>query len=54
MPRIILFMGTNGVGKTSLLSKLAKRIKYEGKSVLLAAGDIFRAAAAEQHQVFTR
>jgi fused signal recognition particle receptor len=50
MPRIIFFVGVNGVGKTTTIGKLAQRFKDDGKSVLLAAGDTFRAAAVEQLQ----
>jgi fused signal recognition particle receptor len=51
-PYVILMVGVNGVGKTTTIGKLAKRYKDEGKSVLLAAGDTFRAAAVEQLQVW--
>ncbi len=47
-PAIVLFIGVNGVGKTTSIGKLAARWKREGKKVLLCAGDTFRAAAAEQ------
>jgi fused signal recognition particle receptor len=47
-PRIVLVVGVNGTGKTTTIGKLAMRFKREGRSVLLAAGDTFRAAAAEQ------
>ncbi len=47
-PYIILMVGVNGVGKTTTIGKLAKRLQAEGKSVMLAAGDTFRAAAVEQ------
>lgn len=47
-PFVILFAGVNGVGKTTTIGKLAKRFKDQGKSVLLVAGDTFRAAAIEQ------
>ncbi len=47
-PAVLLFVGVNGVGKTTSIGKLAHRFRAEGKSVLLAAGDTFRAAAAEQ------
>jgi len=47
-PRVIVMIGVNGVGKTSTIGKLAHRLKGEGKSVLLAACDTFRAAAIEQ------
>lgn len=49
---IILFVGVNGVGKTTTIGKLAHRLKKEGKSVLLAAGDTFRAGAIEQLEVW--
>ncbi|MBV1870001.1 MAG: signal recognition particle-docking protein FtsY, partial [Gammaproteobacteria bacterium] len=51
-PYVILMVGVNGVGKTTTIGKLAKRFKAEGKSVMLAAGDTFRAAAVEQLQVW--
>jgi fused signal recognition particle receptor len=51
-PYVILMVGVNGVGKTTTIGKLAKRFSAEGKSVLLAAGDTFRAAAVEQLQVW--
>ncbi|MAL98833.1 signal recognition particle-docking protein FtsY [Hydrocarboniclastica marina] len=51
-PYIILMVGVNGVGKTTTIGKLAKRFQGQGKSVLLAAGDTFRAAAVEQLQVW--
>lgn len=47
-PTVILMVGVNGAGKTTTIGKLAKRYKSEGKSVMLAAGDTFRAAAVEQ------
>ena len=47
-PSVILMVGVNGVGKTTTIGKLAHRLKDEGKSVMLCAGDTFRAAAAEQ------
>ncbi|MBI5043215.1 MAG: signal recognition particle receptor subunit alpha, partial [Nitrospirae bacterium] len=47
-PFVILVIGVNGVGKTTTIGKLAHRYKKEGKEVLLAAGDTFRAAAIEQ------
>lgn len=50
-PHIILMVGVNGVGKTTTIGKLAKRFQQEGKTVMLAAGDTFRAAAVEQLQV---
>lgn len=49
-PFIILVVGVNGVGKTTTIGKLAMRLKQQGKSVMLAAGDTFRAAAVEQLQ----
>ncbi|SIQ46112.1 signal recognition particle-docking protein FtsY [Marinobacterium stanieri] len=51
-PAVILMVGVNGVGKTTTIGKLAKRFQGEGKSVMLAAGDTFRAAAVEQLQVW--
>lgn len=51
-PFVILMVGVNGVGKTTTIGKLAKRYQSEGKSVMLAAGDTFRAAAVEQLQVW--
>ena len=47
-PRVIFIVGVNGVGKTTTIGKLAKYYKQQGKSVMLAAGDTFRAAASEQ------
>ena len=47
-PSVILMVGVNGVGKTTTIGKLAHQLKEQGKSVLLCAGDTFRAAAAEQ------
>jgi len=47
-PFVLLMVGVNGVGKTTTIGKLARRYKSEGRSVLLAAGDTFRAAAVEQ------
>lgn len=47
-PYVILMVGVNGVGKTTTIGKLAKKFQNEGKSVMLAAGDTFRAAAVEQ------
>lgn len=49
---IYLITGVNGVGKTTLIAKLANKFKKEGKKVLLAAGDTFRAAAVEQLQIW--
>jgi fused signal recognition particle receptor len=51
-PFVILMVGVNGVGKTTTIGKLAKRLQAEGRSVLLAAGDTFRAAAVEQLQAW--
>lgn len=52
-PYIILFIGVNGVGKTTTIGKLAKRFNDEGKSVLMIAGDTFRAAAVEQLTIWS-
>ncbi len=52
-PAVVLFIGVNGVGKTTSIGKLASRWKHEGKRVLLAAGDTFRAAAAEQLTIWS-
>ncbi len=49
-PQVILMVGVNGAGKTTTIGKLAKRLQQGGKSVMLAAGDTFRAAAVEQLQ----
>jgi fused signal recognition particle receptor len=49
---VILFVGVNGVGKTTTIGKLAHKFKSEGKSVLMAAGDTFRAGAIEQLEVW--
>ena len=51
-PYVVLVIGVNGVGKTTTIGKLASRLQQQGKSVLLAAGDTFRAAAVEQLQVW--
>lgn len=51
-PSVVLFIGVNGVGKTTTIGKLANRLKADGNRVLLAAGDTFRAAAAEQLSVW--
>jgi fused signal recognition particle receptor len=51
-PYVILMVGVNGVGKTTTIGKLARRFQGEGHSVMLAAGDTFRAAAVEQLQVW--
>ncbi|MCK5639530.1 MAG: signal recognition particle-docking protein FtsY [Gammaproteobacteria bacterium] len=53
-PYVILMVGINGVGKTTTIGKLAKRFQAEGRSVMLAAGDTFRAAAVEQLQEWGR
>ncbi|EEX38618.1 signal recognition particle GTPase [Vibrio metschnikovii] len=52
MPYVILMVGVNGVGKTTTIGKLAKQFQAQGKKVMLAAGDTFRAAAVEQLQVW--
>ncbi len=51
-PFVILMVGVNGAGKTTTIGKLAKRFQAEGRSVMLAAGDTFRAAAVEQLQIW--
>ena len=51
-PFVMLMVGVNGVGKTTTIGKLAKQFQAQGKSVMLAAGDTFRAAAVEQLQVW--
>lgn len=51
-PYLILVVGVNGVGKTTTIGKLAKRLQAEGKNIMLAAGDTFRAAAIEQLQIW--
>ena len=51
-PHVIFFVGVNGVGKTTTVGKLAKQLQSQGKSVMLAAGDTFRAAAVEQLQTW--
>ncbi|SNR60108.1 fused signal recognition particle receptor [Desulfurobacterium atlanticum] len=53
-PFVILVLGVNGVGKTTTIGKLAKQLKDEGKSVVLAAADTFRAAAIEQLEVWAQ
>lgn len=53
-PTVILVVGVNGAGKTTTIGKLAKRLQLEGRSVMLAAGDTFRAAAVEQLQEWGR
>ena len=52
-PAVVLFIGVNGVGKTTSIGKLAARWKREGKKVLLCAGDTFRAAAADQLTIWS-
>lgn len=51
-PAVILVIGVNGVGKTTSIGKLAKQLKDQGKKVLLCAGDTFRAAAADQLEIW--
>ena len=51
-PAVVLFIGVNGVGKTTSIGKIAHSLKQEGKSVLLCAGDTFRAAAADQLEIW--
>ena len=51
-PAVVLFIGVNGVGKTTSIGKLAKQLKDQGKKVLLCAGDTFRAAAADQLEIW--
>src|SRR5690554_1157915 len=53
-PSIYLIIGVNGVGKTTTIGKLAAKFKNQGKSVLLAAGDTFRAAAVEQLSIWAQ
>ncbi len=53
-PAVVLFIGVNGVGKTTTIGKLAARLKGEGKRVLLAAADTFRAAAADQLEIWSQ
>lgn len=53
-PQIIVVVGVNGVGKTTSIGKIAQQIKNEGKSVMLAAGDTFRAAAADQLSIWAQ
>ena len=53
-PAVILVIGVNGVGKTTTIGKIATRLTAEGKSVLLAAGDTFRAAAADQLEIWAQ
>ncbi|MBK4715298.1 signal recognition particle-docking protein FtsY [Tenebrionibacter intestinalis] len=52
MPFVILMVGVNGVGKTTTIGKLARQFQQQGKTVMLAAGDTFRAAAVEQLQIW--
>ncbi len=52
LPQVILMVGINGAGKTTTIGKLAKRLQQDGQSVMLAAGDTFRAAAVEQLQTW--
>lgn len=51
-PRVIMVVGVNGVGKTTTIGKAARRFRSEGKTVMLAAGDTFRAAAVEQLMIW--
>lgn len=53
-PSVILFTGVNGVGKTTTIGKLSAQLKSQGKKVLLCAGDTFRAAAAEQLEIWAQ
>jgi fused signal recognition particle receptor len=53
-PEVILIVGVNGTGKTTTIGKLAHRLQREGKKVLLCAGDTFRAAAAEQLEIWSQ
>ena len=53
-PSVALFIGVNGVGKTTTIGKLAARMKGEGRRVLMAAGDTFRAAAADQLEIWSQ
>jgi len=53
-PHVVLIIGVNGAGKTTTIGKLSHRLKQEGKSVLLAAGDTFRAAAIEQLETWAQ
>ena len=53
-PTVILMVGVNGVGKTTTIGKLAKKYKTEGKSVMLIAGDTFRAGALEQLEIWAK
>ena len=51
-PHVVLVVGVNGAGKTTTIGKIAKQLKDQGKGVVMAAGDTFRAAAVEQLQVW--
>ena len=51
-PSVVLFIGVNGVGKTTSIGKMANQLRKEGKKVLLCAGDTFRAAAADQLEIW--
>ena len=51
-PSVVLVIGVNGVGKTTTIGKIATRLKAEGKNVLMVAGDTFRAAAADQLEIW--
>ncbi len=51
-PSVVLFIGVNGVGKTTSIGKMAHQLRKEGKKVMLCAGDTFRAAAADQLQIW--
>ena len=53
-PSVVLVIGVNGVGKTTSIGKLAKQLKSQGKKVLLCAGDTFRAAAADQLEIWSQ
>ena len=53
-PSVVLFIGVNGVGKTTSIGKIAHRMKTEGKKVMLCAGDTFRAAAADQLEIWSQ
>ena len=53
-PSVVLVIGVNGVGKTTTIGKIATRLKSEGKSVLMVAGDTFRAAAADQLEIWAQ
>ena len=53
-PTVVLFVGVNGVGKTTTIGKMAYQLKQDGKKVLLAAGDTFRAGAIEQLEEWAR